>query len=173
MAISNAQIFTRFRETVPAYVLWVHARPTQRGNGRKTYVAALKVAAAKHINSPISTTDVEVEILYSTARGVSVRADIDNVIKPSLDALNGIAYGDDRQVRSVCATLVVRGEQGIVRSSHEQAMRLAMSSAKSLGPDVVMIAIYSDSRLRDLGGSETVLARHTLDAQDWINERLS
>jgi hypothetical protein len=36
---------------------------------------------------------------------VSIRADIDNSIKPILDALKDVVYIDDNQVRSVTATL--------------------------------------------------------------------
>ena len=35
------------------------------------------------------------------------KADIDNLKTFVLDALNGIAYGDDGQVASVCATKVL------------------------------------------------------------------
>lgn len=39
-----------------------------------------------------------------------MRADVDNVIKPILDALIGIVYTDDQQVRSVKATALPVGE---------------------------------------------------------------
>jgi Holliday junction resolvase RusA-like endonuclease len=71
-------------------------------------------AAQAHISTPITEDDIEFELLYSTLTKKGVRADIDNIIKPNLDALKGMAYNDDIQVRSVTATLFDRNKENIV-----------------------------------------------------------
>ena len=54
---------------------------------------------------------MEVEVLYSGRFSAGTRKDIDNILKPTLDALNGVAYVDDKQVRSVTATLFAKNER--------------------------------------------------------------
>jgi uncharacterized protein (DUF433 family) len=81
-----------------------------------------------------------------------VRADIDNIIKPTLDALKDVVYNDDRQLRSVRATLFDRNKENIVFGRVEQRGRLFYSPEK----DVILISIYSDSRLQELGGERSM-----------------
>ena len=140
------------RIDVPAYLLWVHARPTfkSRGKGKANYMEAVSQAAVQAIPNPILTNDIEIEINYATTRSRGVRADIDNVIKPTLDALTDVAYSDDRQVRSVTATLFDRTQDNLISGRVEHMGRLLYSS----DVDVLLIAIYSDTRLGELGGEE-------------------
>ena len=119
------------------------------------------------MREPIVTDDVEVEITYSTSRKSGIRSDIDNIIKPTLDALTTVVFADDRQVRSVLATLWLQRERGVIGGSEEQLARLVMS----FGPDFVMISIYSDSRLRELGGSLKVEQAHCDEALLWLSGR--
>ena len=155
------------REEVPAYVLWVEGRPTMSGKGKGTYRDAVRTTAQRHVLGPIVADDVEVEIVYSTSRKSGIRSDIDNIIKPTLDALTGPAFVDDRQVRSVVATLWLQRERGVIGGSEEQLTRLAMS----FGPDFVMISIYSDSRLRELGGRSKVEVANCDHALQWLAEK--
>ena len=68
----------------------------------------------------------EVEIVLSTGKGVTVRSDIDNLVKPVLDALQppsigedgnvnkpgaGIIQGDDIRLVQKITTLVVEGDR--------------------------------------------------------------
>ena len=50
---------------------------------------------------PIASKRIDVEIFFQAK--TPLRADVDNIIKPILDALKGIVYLDDSQVRSVRA----------------------------------------------------------------------
>jgi hypothetical protein len=43
---------------------------------------------------------LDVEIVFA-AKNRTLRADVDNIAKPILDALKSIAYDDDRQLRSI------------------------------------------------------------------------
>ncbi len=91
--------------------LWIEGRPQSfRKNKASTsrYLERIKNAASALIPAPTESTRLDVEIFFETER--SLRADVDNVIKPILDALQGIAYLDDRQVRSVKVTALPSGE---------------------------------------------------------------
>lgn len=136
----------------PAYIFWVHHKPATGGKGKINYKDAVIEAAKAQIEKPILINDIEVEILYSTLTKSSIRADIDNVIKPTLDALCSIAYTDDDQVRSVTATLFDRNRDIRLSGRVEHISRLFYSS----DVDVLLIAVYSDSRLLELGGEDNV-----------------
>ena len=65
----------------------------------KFYVERIKAEAQKQVQGPpLSSSAVDVEIIFA-ARGS--RPDVDNVTKRLLDALKGIVYHSDKQVRSV------------------------------------------------------------------------
>lgn len=84
---------------VPVYGFFVHQRPTYNSPaGKVAYYAALQESARREIDRPIEAHDVEVEILYVT-REPRQAIDVDALGKPTLDALKGIAYIDDAQVR--------------------------------------------------------------------------
>jgi hypothetical protein len=106
----------------------------------------------KHILSPIKSDDIEVEICWATKRRQGIRADIDNIIKLIIDALCGIAYNDDKQVRSTTATLFDLNKQNVVSGFVEDMVPLFYSSH----PDAIQISIYSDTHLEELGGEESI-----------------
>lgn len=62
------------------------------------------MAARATVPRPTSSRRLDVEVWFCSDN-VS-RADVDNVLKPVLDALCGVVYQDDRQVRSVRAVAV-------------------------------------------------------------------
>jgi hypothetical protein len=113
---------------------------------------AVKQAAKAHISAPITKYDIEVEILYSTFTKKGKRADIDNVIKPTLDALKDVASKDDIQVRSVTGTLFDRNKDSNISGRVEYIKQLFYSPDK----ETLLISIYSDSRLEELGGEDAV-----------------
>lgn len=84
------------RAETPAYLIWVEQRPTMNGKGKKAYYDAVRQAAGDEIDSPIMTDDIEIEIVYATDVKKANRKDTDNVNKPTLDALEGVAYQNDR-----------------------------------------------------------------------------
>ena len=78
----------------------VPVRPTRTGKGKHVYQRALAAAARREFPMPIRDADVELEIAYVPS-AASARLDVDNIAKPTLDALTGIVYADGRQVRAV------------------------------------------------------------------------
>lgn len=112
----------------------------------------MKAAAAAEIGEPITANDIEVEVVYSTIRKATERLDADNVNKPTLDALKGVAYTDDAQVRSATATVFDRNTNPTLDGRVEHMGRLFYSPH----PDVVLVIIYSDTRLAELGGEQEV-----------------
>jgi len=150
------------RKQTPAYRIWVESRPTHQGKGRNAYYSAVQRAAQEEIASPITARDIELEIAYSTRTSQATRLDADNVNKPALDALKGIAYRDS-QVRSVRFTVFDRSLAASVDGRVEYLARLFYSPHDH----VVLIMIYSDSRLAELGG-ETELSRRRY--QEWQRE---
>ncbi len=135
---------------VPAYVICTSERPTQKGKGGTAYRNAIQAEAKKKINTPITTSDIAVEVIYSTEHPSPHRKDIDNAVKPTLDALEGFAFKNDAQVRSVTGTLIDRTSEQVMSGRVEYVGKLMA------GPNVVLIAIYSNSRLKELGGAQVV-----------------
>ena len=90
----------------PTYRIWVRGRPqsAQKRGSRDRYVEAIRVAARSVVERPTASRRLDVDVWFC-ADSVS-RADVDNVLKPVLDALCGVVYLDDRQVRSVRAVAV-------------------------------------------------------------------
>lgn len=140
------------RSDTPAYLIWVERRPTNNGKGKKAYYDAVRQAAQAEIDSPITTDDIEIEIIYTTDIKKAERKDVDNVNKPTLDALEGVAYQNDHQVRSVSCTLFDKNRPATVSGHVEQMNRLFYSDK----PHVILIMIYSDTRLAELGGEGEV-----------------
>ncbi len=87
----------------PLYTIWVDGKPLNYRNKSKRIRAAYKgriqTEAKKVVNNPWSSKRIDVEIWFSADS--AVRPDVDNVAKPILDALQGIVYVNDFQVRSV------------------------------------------------------------------------
>ena len=136
----------------PAYHVWVEARPSVNGKGKDAYYAAVKAAAAAVIDRPIATPDIELEVIYSTTQKPAERLDVDNVNKPTLDALKGVAYNDDAQVRNVNTVIFDRAAIGHVTGRVEHIGRLFYTPH----PHVLLIRLYSDARLAELGGVAAV-----------------
>jgi hypothetical protein len=57
-------------------------------------------AAKQSIGKPLKTPRIDIDIVFA-CKDRNLRADVDNVAKPVLDALKDVLYDDDRQVRSV------------------------------------------------------------------------
>jgi len=129
----------------------VNHQPNLRKH-KQQYIQAVRSEAQKIIPTPIAVNDIEVEIIYSTSMSEGCRADVDNIIKPTLDALVEVGFTDDRQVRSVTATLFDKNKGSIVDGRVEYMGQLFSTEDKH----VVLICVYSDSRLKELGGEEAV-----------------
>jgi hypothetical protein len=131
------------------------------GSGKRVYYEAVREAAKSVIASPITTDDIEIEIAYATDVKKTNRKDTDNVNKPTLDALEGVAYLNDRQVRSVNCTLFSKLDSSIIDGRVEDLCRLFYSNRSH----IVLIRVYSDTRLAELGGEAKVRHRHYLEWQ--------
>ena len=159
------------RRETPAYEIQVEGRPRKKGG---TYREAVRRAAAARIRErPITTNDVEVEIIYSTT--AKEPPDVDNAAKPTLDALKGHAYVDDAQVRSVTVTRfdprgALAGGKLRVSGRVEHIGRLFVETLPRKGQapkDATLIWVFSDSRLQELGGEEAVRDQRR---EEWFRE---
>lgn len=146
----STEIIAHTYNPYPVYQLFVYARPTRSGKGRDVYTTAVKNEALKHFFQPIRTFDIEVSVFYSSKRPLDMRADIDNILKPTLDALCNIAYNDDQQVRSVSARLIDRTNPQILMFQDGLGHAL-INPLFHAGGETVLIHIYSESTLRSLG----------------------
>ncbi len=106
---------------------------------REIYDNALK---AMNGNSAISTDDIEVEIAWRSVEVDHAVADIDNIIKPILDAMNGAVYKDDKQIRSLLVLRIPKGNHTGMIGYAEDFLEILENEDK----DSVQIAIYSDSQ---------------------------
>lgn len=87
------------------------------GSGRKRYVSKRAVEFKRALAqvakaSGVKPTQNKVSLNIRWCRKDKRHRDIDNILKPILDALNGIAYFDDSQV----SELFVKKEQGAQES---------------------------------------------------------
>ena len=95
-----------FRIWVPAYPKSSQADKQNLGRYRET----IRAAAREVITEPTKSRRLDVEIFFQADS--LLRPDVDNIMKPILDALRGILYEDDSQVRSVKVTALPSPEEG-------------------------------------------------------------
>lgn len=85
----------------PRFRIWVPGRPLAVGSGsRNRYRQSIADAARATVPAPTRSRRVDIEVWFVVWERRR-RADVDNVLKVILDALKGIVYDDDAQVRSV------------------------------------------------------------------------
>lgn len=155
------------KSEIPAYIIWVNERPSLKGKGKDNYIAAVKKSAQKEIIEPIATNDIDIEIAYSTKATKDQRMDIDNVNKPTLDALKNIAYLDDRQVRSIESSLFDLNSNHNISGRVEHMGPLFFSNQDH----VIVISIYSNSRLKELGGEEAIKKSRYKEWENRFNKK--
>ena len=120
----------------PKYNIWVEGRPQSFQKKRLVrYKERIQQAARSIVPRVLRTPRIDVEIWFHAY--TSLRADVDNVIKPILDALKGIVYEDDRQVRSVRVVALPDGDAFGIESSSGDALDRLMGE-----PDQFLIKIY-------------------------------
>ena len=85
----------------PDYSFWITGVPKSL-SAKKTvdYRGRIRAAAAAEVTRPLQSPRIDIDIIFA-AKNSNLRADVDNVAKPILDALKGVVYEDDRQVRSI------------------------------------------------------------------------
>ena len=81
--------------------VWVIGKPQTYRKNRKSlsrYLETIQSAAKSVVPYPVKSKRIDIEIWFQSEY---LRPDVDNIIKPILDALQGIVYFDDKQIRSV------------------------------------------------------------------------
>lgn len=89
----------------PVFRIWVEGHPQSvQGDSKHLaqYRKRISQSALKIVPYPTKSNNIDIEIFFVYKR--ALRPDVDNIIKPILDALKGIAYMDDSQVRSIHVT---------------------------------------------------------------------
>ena len=94
----------------PLYKIWVEGKPisAQKKGPKNLYMRKIQDAAKKVVKSPWRSKRIDVEIWF--AADTAVRPDVDNIAKPILDALEGVVYVNDSQVRSVRVGCIPRDD---------------------------------------------------------------
>lgn len=85
----------------------------QCGNYRYPDDVPLIVAIFAHIEPPQSASNIKKTRMLNQAEYPLKKPDVDNVAKIILDALNGIAYRDDKQVVTLIVKKLYAGESGV------------------------------------------------------------
>jgi hypothetical protein len=134
----------------PAYDLLVFERHRELdAKGSRAYREAVADAARKLIPAPIESADVFVEIFYSTQAGAP-QADIVEIIKPTLEALKGIAFLDETQIQSVTASVFDPSQHLTPSRGGAQLGPFLVSAVRH----ALLIRIFSESALRLAGSSK-------------------
>ena len=89
--------------------------------GYKVYKDYIREAVAKAVSAPLAAEAVAVSVVFVYPESARMRADIeykrgmpdlDNLLKPVLDAMNGVAFADDsRIVRLEASKVRLRGNR--------------------------------------------------------------
>lgn len=108
----------------PVLSIWVPGAPkSQQAKSRARYCAKIKVLAAAQAQHLLRGSKIDIDILFG-AKNRSVRADVDNVAKPILDALKRVVYADDKQIRSLRVLAIASDESGRFSGSFYVHQRL-------------------------------------------------
>ena len=97
----------------PLFRIWVPGYPKSSQADRQNlerYKEGIRIAATKVVTKPTKSRRLDVEIFFQAES--LLRPDVDNIIKPILDALTGVLYEDDSQARSVKITALPSLEEG-------------------------------------------------------------
>lgn len=80
------------------FAMAIAERPrSQSAQKKQGYQERVRTQARTHLsNDMLQTDNLYVRIIWF--HGERVQGDTDNIIKPILDALNGVVYADDRQI---------------------------------------------------------------------------
>ena len=124
----------------PPIRIWIAGSPRAAGKkagARSRYVEQIRKAASSVVAAPSRSTRIDIEVFFCAE--ISLRADVDNIIKPILDALIGVVYEDDRQVRSMKVTALPKGDAFRSSGNAEAFTRLMKTE-----PREFLINVYDD-----------------------------
>jgi len=109
----------------PIFRIWIPGIPKSfqsKGKGSKTkYTQVIQEATREQVPYPVRSGWVDIEIFFVALR--TMRADVDNVIKPILDAFIDIVYFNDNQVRSIRAVAISPDEIISFHNADSKAMK--------------------------------------------------
>lgn len=130
------------RLSTKPFRIWVKGTPQsgQKSGSNKNYVLRIRDAASAKIDMPSNSPRISVEVFFC-ARSI-YRPDVDNVLKPILDALKGIAYQDDMQVRSVRAVAIPKDDAIIFSERIDRDILLRLFEG-----DEFLVNVYEGVRL--------------------------
>ena len=118
----------------PIFRIWVPCIPKSsqsKDKGSKAnYLQEIKDATKKQVPYPVKSGRIDIEIFFVALR--TMRADVDNIIKPILDALIDIVYFDDNQVRSVRAVAISPDELNSFHNADSRALKRLFNSNEFL-----------------------------------------
>jgi len=128
----------------PRYSLWVQGRPLSSQSDNATargYIERVQSEARRQVHGPpLDSTTTDVEIIFPT-RGAAL--DVDNAPKRIIDALKGIVYESDAQIRAV-KSVGLRLDQGFrARGSPDVYKRL-------LAGKEFLVNVYEGERETDV-----------------------
>ena len=94
----------------PVFRIWIPGFPKsfQSKGSNEAYLQKIREVVKLVVPHPTKSPRIDIEIFFAAKR--TMRADVDNVIKPILDALIGVVYLDDKQVRSVRAVVIPKDD---------------------------------------------------------------
>ena len=116
----------------PLYSIWINGKPMNFRNRSKSikaaYKAKIQTETKKCITTPWGSKRLDIEVWFSA--DCAIRPDVDNVTKPILDALEGIAYVNDSQVRSIKTGYLPRNDAIKVAAEDEEDFLRLLSNKK-------------------------------------------
>ena len=99
------------RRRNPKHVFWIPGKPlsgNSASSGNRKYKEMVRNCCLQQGASLSPSNKIEVVVFFAADR--RSRPDVDNVMKPILDALKGCVYEDDQQVWSIRCTALPLGE---------------------------------------------------------------
>ncbi len=138
----------RERQDPPLFEVCVHGQPVSAQTGNRQALQAWKkrIREACQAAWPGRTAIEERAIIRVTHYYESRIGDVDNLIKPIQDALQGIAYLNDRQIDEMIGNR--RNINGSFRVRH---MSPSLAMAFSDGRQFVHIRIWQSRKHKELG----------------------
>ena len=131
----------------PAFRIWIEgiplAVPSKRS--RATYIARIREAAKPVVPYPSRSPSIDIDILFQ--RHTSLGLEADHIITPILEALKGMVYHDDRQVRSVRVIALPAEEASHLTGSLESPVFTRLLKEQ---PPEFVINIYEGRSLASL-----------------------
>lgn len=129
----------------PLFRIWVPGYPKSSQADRRNlerYKEGIRIAARKVATKPTKSRRLDVEIFFQAES--LLRPDVDNIIKPILDALTGVLYEDDSQARSVKIIALPSLEEGAYGMSGQVKIDVLNRLMKH-PPKEFLINIYEGS----------------------------